>query len=92
MGTRDITLLLAKSPTSGFTTLVDAALSRPLLVEGGYSLNRGEAHAGVGTCEAIVGGTALDGEGVRLRLELVYGGLHLLEFNVGVMVVLDVHG
>ena len=61
-------------------------------MEGGYSLNRGEAHAGVGTCKVVVGGAALDGEGVRLGLELVYGGLYLLQFDVGVMVELDVGG
>ena len=76
----------------GFTTLADATLSRALLVEGGYSLNRGEAHAGVSARKAIVSGTALDGEGVRLRLELAYGGLYLLELDVGVMIELDVGG
>ena len=61
-------------------------------MEGGYSLNRGEVHAGVGACEAIVGGAALDGEGVGLRLELSDGGLYLLELDVGVMIELDVGG
>ena len=76
----------------GFTTPADATLSRTFLVEGGYSLNRGEAHAGVGTREAVVGGTALDGEGVSLRLELADGGLYLLQLDVGVVVELDVGG
>ena len=38
-------------------------------------------------CSAV-----LDGEGVRLCLKLAYGGLHLLQFDVGVMVELDVGG
>ena len=59
-------------------------------MEGGYSLNRGEAHAGVSTHEAIVGSAALDGEGVGLRLELLDGSLYLLEFDISVMIELDV--
>ena len=59
-------------------------------MEGGYSLNRGEAHAGIGMREAIVGSAALDSESVRFCLELAYGGLYLLEFDIGVMVILDV--
>ena len=65
MGTRDITLLLGEDPTMGLTATA-AALRRALLVEGGYSLNSGEAGAGVGACEAVVGCATLDGEGIGL--------------------------
>ena len=59
-------------------------------MEGGYSLNRGEVHVGVGACEAIVGSAVLDGEGVGLHLELSDRGLYLFELDVGVVVELDV--
>src|ERR1700722_6053888 len=89
MGTCDITLLLAKDPTSGLTA--DAAtFRRSFLEEGGYSLSRGEAGAGICLCETVMGGAALDGKGVGLRLELAYEGLDFLQLGIRVVVVLDV--